>query len=166
MKQALSTFTAIALLAVFLFLGTSRSFACSDCVCATDNTCSNTACTENLTANCSRVEFTAECTGDYDFYAMVTSCGDACGKCNSCVNLFKLSGTKELFIANCHTTNCNIDDCVHECTDVFLNANDTYVLYVCKTYCPGYSESCEDCDESCVAVGCVSLNNLSMPCTP
>ncbi len=169
MKRAPFTVAAALCLAVFLCPGIGQADLtqadCSDCICITDATCSDDGCTTFLTSNCSRREFTPACTGIYDLYAAVVSCGDVCGKCFSCVNIFQLDGTTETFLANCHTHVCASDICETSCT-VELNASTIYVLYVCKLYCPGYANDCEDCDESCEAIGCISYGHTNLPCTP
>lgn len=170
MKHVPSAIAAMIILAAFLCLGlTTQLWACSDCICTTDNTCANDSCDVDLTANCTRLEFTAKCDGNYDLYASVTSCGTSCGKCYSCVNVFEISDNTEVWIANCHTNHCYINDCETPCnSSVDLSANVTYVLYVCKLFCPDYEgvEDCEDCDASCVAVGCLSYGFTSTSCTP
>jgi hypothetical protein len=162
-----STTAAMICLAVFLCLGmTEKSWGCSDCVCAQDNTCSGEECTENLTANCTRLEFTAACSGTYHLHAEVTSCGELCGKCYSCVNLYKITGGTEVQVANCHTNGCGVNNCETTCSTVTLASGGMYVLYVCKLYCREQVEECESCDEACVAVGCVYTDITSATCLP
>lgn len=163
------TTAAMTTLAVFLCLGLpARICACTECICATDNTCSNDECSVDLTTNCTRLEFSPECDGEYAFYAAVNSCETLCGKCYSCVNLFKVSGGNEIWVANCHTNLCSVDECGTTCSSVSLTSSSTYVLYVCKLYCADYEgvEDCGDCDASCVAVGCLSYGLSTIPCTP
>lgn len=170
MKHASFTTTVMISLAVFLCLEISLpAWACTDCICVTDNTCSNDECDLDLTANCTRLEFTPECDGYYSLYAAVISCGNFCAKCYSCVNLFKLTGAIETWIANSHTNACEVGNCeTTGTTSISLTSSSTYVLYVCKLYCADYEgvEDCEDCDASCEAVGCLSYGLSTMPCTP
>ncbi len=168
MKKAVSTIAAAMMLAAFLCLGmTDQGWACTDCICFTGATCSsNDDCDEYLTTDCTRTVFSPDCDGTYALYAAVTSCGDVCEKCYSCVNIFKLEGTTETLIANCHTHLCASDDCETDCGAVVsLNSNGTYVMYVCQINCPIYTEDCSQCNASCVAVGCLSFGPSTTPCT-
>lgn len=169
MKQAPSTFTAIAVFAVFLLFGfATRALACTDCICFEDKFCSSNACDENLTANCTRTVFSPACTGNYSFTTH-TTCPDEedCDACQSCANLFRLDGVTEYFIANCHTSQCTNGNCFYSCSlplpNIPLDATKTYVMYTCKIPCPG-GHSCEDCNENCAAYACLSMGVTT--CTP
>lgn len=161
MRKAPSNLTAAVLLAVFLCFG--NAYACTDCVCASDNTCSNVACGANLTANCTRLEFEPECDASYTFYVETNCMGDNCGGCQACASVRKIVGGSEIIQATCETNNCNVSDCDQTCT-VNLSPGATYVLYVCKIPCPGGGDECEHCKEDCSAIACVSYGVTSMPC--
>lgn len=166
MKKAPSTFTAIALLAVFLFLGNGNlGLACSECICFIDETCSNQGCTENLTTNCKRTEFTPECDQAYTLTVGTICTGDSdCEDCRACANLFKLDNGVETWLSNCHTHECDIGNCTTNCgQSQTLSSSDTYVIYICKVPCPG-GPDCEDCASDCIAYACLSYGALS--CTP
>lgn len=167
MKKVPFSLTAIAMLAVFLFLGFAEQVpACTECICFEDNTCSNQGCTENLTANCTRTEFSPECDGDYTFKTF-TECVtlDECDECQSCATLYKLVGATETLVAHCHTSGCNgiLLPCEYECDEVNLGSDNTYVMYVCKVPCPG-GPTCEDCGANCTAYACLSYGVLT--CIP
>lgn len=161
-----SNTAAMIFLAVFLCLGmTERSWGCSDCVCATDNTCSNDMCANTPNANCTRHEFTAACTGTYTFYVETTCVDDLCSGCQTCASVWKVTGGPEVFLAQCETNGCNVTVCNQSCS-VSLIQGASYVLYVCKVYCPGGADDCEDCKASCNAVACLSNGAYGTPCTP
>jgi hypothetical protein len=157
-------------IAVFLCLGmTEKSWGCSDCVCFSDSTCSNVGCSENLTANCERIEFSPACDGNYVFatYTACTGGTAVCSKCQACANLYKLSGTSEIFIANCHTAECDAGNCGYICSSsIELSAGGTYVMYICKVPCPAPpGTNCENCPDNCKAYACLS-HGVGTPCTP
>jgi len=160
---------AAALLAAFLCLG-EPAYCCSECFCISDNSCTNAGCGENLTANCTRHEFSPRCDGYYSFYTETRCTGGtgSCSKCQACANLFKLSGGVEEWIANCHTADCNAatPNCTYDCgqTPVQLLTGNTYVLYVCKVPCPTFS--CVSCTDNCTAYACMSINMIFTPCVP
>lgn len=168
MKKAPSILAA-ALLAAFLCLG-ETAYCCSECFCISDSTCSDVGCGENLTANCTRYEFSPRCDGNYSFYTE-TRCSGAsgsCSKCQACANLFKISGGVENWIDNCHTADCNLTppNCTYDCgaTSIPLVAGNSYVLYVCKVPCPDFS--CGSCPNTCTAYACLSYNWVFTPCVP
>ena len=170
MSKAPSTSSAMVILAVFLYLGIAPqiSNACSECICFPgDNTCSDVPCGTNLTANCVRTEFTPACTGTYTIYTE-TRCavGYACYKCQSCANIFKVSGGTEEFLRNGHTNNCGTGNCVSTLTPtVELSVGVTYAIYVCKVTCPSPGDlSCDTCPNECTAYACLSIGVIS--CTP
>lgn len=170
MKEAPTTFAATAIVAVFLFLGTSRSLACLDCICFEDKTCTNQDCGFTPNANCTRTVFSPTCTGDYIFTTQ-TMCShvDNCDECQSCARLFQLDGANEYAVYNgsCHTTGCTGGDCFFNCSAtgdyVNLDVTKTYVMYVCRVPCPG-GPSCEDCHVECTAYACLSYG--VMTCAP
>jgi hypothetical protein len=165
MKHAPSTFTAIATLAVFLCLGfNTQLWACSECICLEDNTCSDVGCTENLTTNCKRLEFTPSCDATYTFevWTECTNVTSNCTDCRSCANLFIVSGGSEIQYANCHTHECDIGNCKSTCS-VSLTSSRTYALYVCKVPCEE-AQDCDDCEEDCVSYACLSYGVTS--CAP
>lgn len=165
MKKAPSTSSAMVILAVFLFLGVSvmPSFACQDCQCFSDNTCSDVECASNLTANCTRSEFTPACTGTY-IIRTETRCsggGSNCTLCYSCANIFKLTGGTEIFLANGHTNACGFGGCVATVyPTVNLIAGSTYVIYTCKLPCSQTGATCESCSANCTAYACISYNTV------
>lgn len=161
MMKAPSILTAAVMLAVFLCYG--NSYACADCVCARDNTCSNVACGTNPTANCTRVEFEPVCNGTYTFYVETNCSGENCGGCQACASVWKIVSGVETLAATCETNGCNVNVCTQSCS-VSLSPGSTYVLYVCKVPCAGPAEDCEDCKVNCEAVGCVSYGVTSQPC--
>lgn len=170
MQHLPSTTAAMICLAVFLCLGiTAESWGYSDCVCFSDNTCSNAGCSENLTANCTRTEFSPACDGNYTFATYTVCAGGtaACSKCQSCANLYKLVGANEIFIANCHTAECDAGNCDYVCSNsIALSAGGTYVIYVCKVPCPAPpGTTCGSCSASCTAYACFSYG-FGTPCTP
>lgn len=169
MRNAPSMLSAMLMLAVFLCFGKSgASYACTDCECFSDNSCSTGQCDEHTTANCNRQLFTPTCSGSYSLYTEVQCAGGAnCGKCNSCANIFKLSGGQEIWLANCHTIDCNTEDCTNTCSNVTtLSAGVQYVIYVCKMQCPTAGNTCENCSTNCTAYACVFSGASSSPCTP
>ncbi|MBK6766786.1 MAG: hypothetical protein IPG71_10855 [bacterium] len=141
------------------------STACSECVCFTDANCSANTCDGDLTANCERTIFHPSCTGSYQFKAM-TECGGTslCYDCRSCANIFQLDGANEVYVANCHTHECDVRDCETVCS-VTLDSTKTYVVYVCKIPCPG-GPTCDDCGEECKAYACLSCGSRPYPCKP
>lgn len=166
MKHAPSATTAIITFAVFLCLGmTTQLWACSDCICLTDSTCSNDMCGSNPTANCSRLEFSPACDGVYTFHVSTNCAGDYCGGCQSCASVWKLAGGNEYFLTSCETNNCNIGGCSQDC-QIELDSSTTCVLYVCKVYCPGAAGDCGECKQSCGAIACLSYGIVSTNCTP
>lgn len=168
MKKATPIPTATAILAVFLCLAIlpTAAFSCQDCFCVSDNTCSNTVCTTELTVNCSRLEFNPSCSGNYTLYSETRCIGPngACSKCRSCANVFKLTGGQEVWLANGHTDGCDFGICTST-SSVELAAGTQYVIYVCKIPCPG--SSCgTNCTESCTAYACLFYGVASGPCIP
>ena len=169
MKHAPSTLTAMLLLAVsFWAISANVANACSECLCFSDVTCSNSPC--DLTANCNRFEFTPRCDGDYLLRTETQCTTDSlgCSLCQSCANLYWIDGTTEEYLANCHTANCNSQppECARDCQSVELSSSKTYVIYVCKRYCPGVASSCEECKNSCTAYACLSYGLSNDPCRP
>ncbi len=166
-KETPITTFAMMILTVFLCLGKPiRVGACTECICFSDATCSTAGCSESLTANCTRTEFSPSCDGNYTFTTYTTCSGGTgdCSKCQSCANLYKLEGSNETFLENCHTAECNIGNCNYVCTNsISLSATATYVMYVCKVPCPAV-QSCESCEENCTAYACLSYAVTT--CTP
>jgi hypothetical protein len=161
-----STAAAMICFAVFLCLGmTTESWACEDCVCASDNACSNEACMNTPSANCTRIEFSPECNGAYVLYAE-TSCGDQyCSGCQCCASVWKLGGGSETLIGTCETNNCNVSGCT-QTSNLSLSSGSVYALYVCKVPCPGIAEDCSECKSACDANACVYPVLSTAPCTP
>lgn len=166
MRKVLSTTALTIVLAAFLCIGFSEQCrACTDCMCFTDESCSNNSCDGNLTANCFRSVFSPNCTGTYTFRTFTTCIGEAkCENCRSCANLFQFNGVSEVFVANNHSDQCDNGDCTSS-TTVFLDNTKTYVMYICKIPCPNGS-TCEDCTEDCNANACLSIGLSTSQCTP
>ena len=127
-----------------------------DCSCLTDSSCAEISCTG--TDNCDAMQFQVRTTGTYVLRSRVLCpAGSSCYQCQACVNIYQ--GSQYLY--NCHNANCdNEHECEHTC-NVNLTRGVTYTLYVCKSYCTGYS--CDDCGSACVAEGCVSSTS-QIPC--
>lgn len=166
MRNALSISAAAVLLAVFLCLGiTSKIWACSECLCFVDDTCTNEECGVIPDGDCSRTVFSPVCSGNYAFSTMTICNGSSkCHDCESCANLFELNGTTETFVANCHTSHCGQQDCEFVCPTVALIQNKSYVMYVCKIPCVG--STCTQCADDCKAYACLGYGLSSSPCTP
>lgn len=158
---------AAALLAAFLCLGSEGVLAqCSDCICASDSTCSNVSCGSSPTANCTRVEFTAACTGDY-VLRVHTDCQDSeCGGCQTCATVWRVDNGIEYYQSNCHDNNCNTNDCKYTCAGISLSAGSRYALYVCKVPCPGAADDCSECKSVCVAKACLAYGLSGSSCLP
>lgn len=166
MIKAPSTLAAMMILAVFLCLGNSNTvWACSECICFSDATCSNLQACNQPDANCTRTVFIVDCDERYTFTTSTSCTGEgSCDKCQSCANLYKTDGTTETYIANCHTTNCGNGGCFYDCLalDSPLSSQATYVMYVCKVPCG--QGTCESCPGSCTAYACLSYGVTT--CTP
>lgn len=171
MRNAPFTMSAMLTLAVFLCLRIcSTATACSECICFSDNTCSNVGCTENLTANCTRTVFTPACTGDYLFNTETICTGESgvCEKCQSCASIYKVVGGQEYWHGHCHTANCGGANpaCNFSCGTISLIASDSYAVYVCKVPCPWWGSDCESCPNTCSAYACLSIGISAGPCRP
>ena len=129
------------------------------CVCLTDNSCSSEQCGGNTITNCASTTITAPCTGTYTMTTK-TSCpsGYNCAKCQCCLNIY--NGTN--FVANCHNTHCDTEDCSWSCTTT-LTASVTYTLYVCLDMCLSGTSCEESCGNGCSAQGCVSYAVTTCP---
>ena len=158
---------ATVLLAVFLciFLTAPFVFGCSECLCFSDNSCSNDECMPGLTTNCTRAEFTPACSGDYMFFARVV-CGAICSKCMACVSIYKLTGGNEYYITDVHNNGCNVGICESSTVTIDLDESQTYVMYVCKVPCPDGNSTYENFSESCAAYGCIAYGVTSTQCGP
>jgi hypothetical protein len=169
MRTAPSTLTAMIFLAVFLCLVIpSRAvFACTECICFSDNTCSDVECLPGLTTNCSRTTFTPACDGSYTFFTKVTCTGGAsCKKCMSCASLFVIDQGVEVFFKDIHNNGCNGGTCLSPFVSATLSTNRTYAIYVCKVPCPDGSSTCEECVASCTAHACLSYGPSPTSCVP
>lgn len=160
MKGVTSIQAVVILIAAFLFWSDTHA-QCTECVCGTDWTCSASDCNNNLTQGCTRVEFTAQCSGTHSFSVWSSCTSTPCSNCWPCVNLFAVSGGNETHVANCHVQDCFNGDCDRVC-QVNLQQGRTYALYVCKIPCP--DESCATCKSDCAVVGCISYGVTS--CAP
>ncbi|NUO20414.1 hypothetical protein HUU59_13290 [bacterium] len=162
MRNAPFTLTAAVMLAVFLCFGNENVWACSECICFNDNTCTNEECGVTPNANCTRYVFTPSCSGNYSFKTSTTCTGGSnCFDCQSCANIFKISGGIEYSISNgnCHTNECDINNCTKDCSAtgnfVALSSGVSYAVYVCKIPCPD-GPDCDDCGADCKAWACFS----------
>jgi hypothetical protein len=165
MKHAPARITALLFLAVFLCLNFTTASACNECLCFSDNTCSEDECLPGLTTNCTRNVFTPACDGDYIFYSKVV-CGSICPKCMSCVSIYKLTGGVEYFVADIHNNSCNVGVCESSTLTVNMSNSQTYVMYVCKIPCPDGLSTCESCSASCTAYGCIAHGLSTTQCGP
>ncbi|MBU0507920.1 hypothetical protein KKH27_03660 [bacterium] len=108
---------------------------------------------------CSSKTFSVPCTQNYYIYAQAyCSGGVKCWWCQACVNIYD----GDTFVANCHTTHCDGEECSYKCTTPEqLSTGITYTLYVCLIPCVNHD--CDDCDENyCHAEGCVA--SWDTPC--
>jgi len=159
MKKAPSILAA-ALLAAFLCLGSSGSYAqCNICVSAYDATCSGTYadCQTNLAGCGSSNTFTVPCTGSYDFGAKIV-CSGACN-CSACV-IVAVNATT--YIVGQTESGCPVQSC-NNLTSISLVAGVTYRLYVCKRPCDGDEINCNNCPGDCRAWGWINHNVANCP---
>lgn len=166
MKARFSPLTAVVMIMAVLFLEQSPVFAqgCSQCICATDETCQNVDNCGTQT-NCTRVQFTASCNGTYRIRATTGCTSGNCSYCRSCVNLYKMVEGVEVFQTNCHNDNCDTGECL-QFVDFPLEIGKIYILYVCKQPCPNIDRDCDDCNESCKAYGCIYFPTSDLGCVP
>lgn len=162
MRKAPSTLAATTILAVFLCLGSAQvSAQCNYCIGTTDATCSGTYddCSVSTTGCSSTATFTPPCTGTYKLGAKVSGAGCVdCDLCSACV-LVVIESTG--VIVNSYESGCTVQFCTLD-TDVTLNANITYRLYVCKRPCEE-AECTTDCKSACIATGWISRNVTTCP---
>ncbi len=101
-------------------------------------------------SNCESVTFGVPCSKNYNIKAWTECSGQACDRCQSCVNVF--NGVTQ--VGHCHVTNCDSGSCDYSCTPIYLQVCVYYTLYVCKGYCLT-NGSCDDCGSTCQAYGAV-----------
>lgn len=171
MKRTPITTFLMTILTVLLCLGLpARIWACTECICFTDESCANDDCDVTPNGNYARTIFSPSCTGYYSFAtsAVCEGSGD-CKQCRVCANLFQLDGVNEVFVtnANCHNANCG-QECRYDCSAsgsyVNLDATKTYVMYVSKLHC--FGSSCEDCSDDCKVYACLSIGMSGGSCVP
>lgn len=167
MRNAPFTLTAAVMLAVFLCFGNARVWACSECVCFSDATCSaNNNCGPGFTENCARTEFTVDCDATYTLITKVTCTGGgSCTKCMACATLFYIENGTEVALTDWHNNGCNNGHCTSDSVYVGMSVSKTYVMYVCKVPCPDGGSVCgQNCVESCTAHACLSYGVVN--CNP
>jgi hypothetical protein len=141
MYRIISHIGAVSLLLAGLVGPQLASAQCQQTVTNSDATCtSGHNCIS--TTGCVSHTFIALCTGWYKFEVW-TECGapvetEKCYHYQSCTNIVDDSGNNK----NCHTTNCNNQDCDHSCNNlnpsaVCLTANNSYTIFTCLIACSG-----------------------------
>lgn len=141
------------LLTAALVLPRAASAQCTQVITASDLTCTNNHdCVSQ--AGCVVTEFTATCTGWYkiDIWSECGSSAEHCYDYQACANIVDETGNNK----NCHTTNCDTEDCVHNCATenqrACLQAGNVYKLYTCLIDCGNgacHSPSAGTCKAVC-----------------
>ncbi len=156
--------TPLIMLGIFLCAAVWAQTDCTQQVSGSDQGCVTS--TPDDCDDCTVVNFTAACTGVY-YLDVWTACTDADHKCYMCQGhalLYKVQGNDLQLIGNCHTIDCDDQDCTATCfwTNAPLSAGQQYRLCVCLIRCPGEYD-CDDCNDSCTAYACVRYGNVA-PC--
>ena len=119
------------------------------CVVVKDATCSTNGCPP--LDGCESVEFTVPTSGTYNFKCLVHCTS---GSCQNCYGRVCLQIVDDGDINSCHAAG---GDCTQDCTPNVisqqLQARTNYRLVVCLLPCDNHT--CDDCDETCKAVGYV-----------
>ncbi len=152
MVKAPSTTTAAIMLAVFLCLGSAKSFA--QCVSGVDYDCSGSySDCGHVTTGCTQSSvFQVNFSGTFTMGARIVNCTNACD-CSSCVFVEKVASGS---IIDSVESGCSVQICSNTMT-LWLDTGYDYRLYVCKRPCDDEHDY-SDCDEACKAEGWLVSN--------